>query len=41
MMPDVVLSHLRNDVYLSKITYIGSNCLYETRLFMVKPLVGK
>lgn len=37
----IVLSHLSNTVYLSRITYMCSNCLYRTRLFVVKPLVGK
>lgn len=37
----IVLSHLSNTVYLSRITYMCSNCLYRTRLFLVKFLVGK
>lgn len=36
-----VLSHLSNRVYLGRITYMCSNCLYKTRLFVVQPLVGK
>lgn len=41
MMQCVMLSHLSNSVYLRKMTYMGSNCLYEMRLFMVKSLKGK
>lgn len=28
-------------LFKGRITYMGSNCLYKTRLFVVKPLVGK
>lgn len=36
-----MLSQLSNGVYLSKITYMCSNCLHEKRLFMVVSLAGK